>query len=205
MISTTRQLLRAIKVWLTSLKIWAFLYLANLSTIENPRLFRSIKKVILSCIGIRVNGDVFLDYGFKCINPKNIFIDASCSFGHDLNIWAFNRVKIGRCCQAAKDLLIINGGHDQKTMAPLTDNQDVEIGEGVWIGARVTILGGVKIGNGSIIAAGAVVASSIPPFSIAAGVPARVIKDRVCGESIQSPFGWFGFDANGNCIERSSS
>lgn len=204
MIRTTHQFLRAIKAWLTSLKIWIFLYLANLATIERPRSFRKFKNSILSCVGVRINGDVFFDYGFKCINPKNIFIDASCSFGHDLNIWAFNRVTIGRYCQSAKDLLIINGGHDQKTMVPLIDNQDVEIGEGVWIGARVTILGGVKIGNGSIIAAGAVVTSSIPPFSIAAGVPARVIKDRVCGEAIQSPFGWFGFDANGNCIERTS-
>jgi acetyltransferase-like isoleucine patch superfamily enzyme len=57
-------------------------------------------------------------------------------------------------------------------MAP---SQPVVIGERVWVGSRVTILKGVEIGQNSIIAAGAVVARSIPGNSIAAGVPARVV------------------------------
>lgn len=48
----------------------------------------------------------------------------------------------------------------------------------VWIGSRVTILPGVTIGTGSIIGAGAVVSKEIPPFSIAVGNPARVVKKR---------------------------
>ena len=52
----------------------------------------------------------------------------------------------------------------------------IVIGKNVWIGANVTILGGVTIGDNSIIAAGAVVNKDIPPDSVAAGVPARVIK-----------------------------
>lgn len=55
----------------------------------------------------------------------------------------------------------------------------VTIENNVWIGANSTVLGGVKIGEGSIIAAGAVVNKDIPPFSIVAGVPARVIKSRL--------------------------
>ena len=47
-----------------------------------------------------------------------------------------------------------------------------------WIGYGVIILAGVTIGNGSIVGAGAVVTKNIPPFSICAGVPARVIKKR---------------------------
>lgn len=58
------------------------------------------------------------------------------------------------------------------------EEQPVIIGNDVWIGERVTILPGVHIGDGCILAAGAVVTRSIPPYSIAAGVPAKVIKSR---------------------------
>ena len=54
----------------------------------------------------------------------------------------------------------------------------VVIGDDVWLGRRAIILPGVCIGNGSIIGAGAVVTKDIPPFSVAVGVPAKVIKDR---------------------------
>ena len=63
-------------------------------------------------------------------------------------------------------------------------DQDVLIEEDVWCGANVTVLKGVKIGRGSIIAAGAVVTHDIPPYCIAGGVPARAIKQRWTIEQI---------------------
>lgn len=63
-------------------------------------------------------------------------------------------------------------------------DQDIIIEEDVWCGANVTILKGVTIGRGSIIAAGAVVTKNIPPYSIACGVPAKVIKKRMSDEDI---------------------
>lgn len=54
----------------------------------------------------------------------------------------------------------------------------IKIGSDVWIGSGAKVLDGVTIGDGSVVGAGSVVTKSIPPFSIAAGVPARVIKKR---------------------------
>ena len=59
------------------------------------------------------------------------------------------------------------------------------IEDGCWIGANVTILKGVTIGRGSVVAAGAVVTRSCPPYSIVGGVPARVIKPRFTAEEIE--------------------
>lgn len=56
--------------------------------------------------------------------------------------------------------------------------EGIVIEDDVWIGAGATIVDGVTIGRGSVIGAGAVVSSDIPPYSIAVGVPAKVIKDR---------------------------
>jgi len=57
-------------------------------------------------------------------------------------------------------------------------SEGVTIHDGVWIGSNVMILDGIEIGEGSIIGAGAVVTKNIPPYSIAAGVPAKVLRQR---------------------------
>ncbi|MBN1507138.1 MAG: CatB-related O-acetyltransferase [Sedimentisphaerales bacterium] len=54
----------------------------------------------------------------------------------------------------------------------------VHVGNDVWIGARATILDGVKIGDGAVVAAGAVVTEDAPPYAIVGGVPARTIRYR---------------------------
>ena len=59
-----------------------------------------------------------------------------------------------------------------------TEPKEVVIGNDVWIGSRVTIMPGVHIGDGCVVGAGAVVTHNIPPYTVAGGVPARVIKTR---------------------------
>ena len=61
----------------------------------------------------------------------------------------------------------------------------IVIEDGVWCGANVTILKGVTIGKDSIVAAGAVVTKSFPPYSIIGGVPAKLLKKRFTDEQIQ--------------------
>ena len=61
---------------------------------------------------------------------------------------------------------------------PLTSKGGIVIGDGAWLGYRVTVLHGVNIGAGAVIAAGSVVVRDIPENAIAAGVPAKVIKYR---------------------------
>lgn len=64
------------------------------------------------------------------------------------------------------------------------NDQPVVIEDDVWCGANVTILKGVTIGRGSVVAAGAVVTKSFPPYSIIGGVPARLLKRRFSDEEI---------------------
>lgn len=63
-------------------------------------------------------------------------------------------------------------------------DQPVVIEDDVWIGANVTILKGVTIGHGSVVAAGAIVTKSFPPYSVIGGVPAKLIKKRFLDEEI---------------------
>jgi serine acetyltransferase len=59
----------------------------------------------------------------------------------------------------------------------------IRIGSDVWLGSDVKIVDGVEIGNGCVVGAGSVVTKSLPPFSVAVGSPARVIRKRGAGES----------------------
>lgn len=59
---------------------------------------------------------------------------------------------------------------------PLYSKGPIVIGNNVWIGEKVAVLGGVKIGDGAIIGANAVVTHDVPPYSIAVGCPAKIIK-----------------------------
>ena len=64
------------------------------------------------------------------------------------------------------------------------NDMPVQIEDGVWVGANVTILKGVTTGRGSVVAAGAVVTRSCPPYSIIGGVPAKIIRARFTDEEI---------------------
>lgn len=65
------------------------------------------------------------------------------------------------------------------------NDKDVIIEDGVWVGCNVTILKGVHIGKGSVIAAGSIVTKDVPPYSIVGGNPAKVIKFRFTEEQIK--------------------
>lgn len=109
-------------------------------------------------------------------------IHRNAYLGDYLTILCADRVIIERDVLMASHIMITteNHGMDPEAEAcygkqPLT-TAPVRIGEGSWIGEKVIILPGVEIGKKSIVAGGAVVTKSIPPYSIAAGNPAKVIK-----------------------------
>jgi acetyltransferase-like isoleucine patch superfamily enzyme len=92
-------------------------------------------------------------------------------------------VKIGDFVRIAPSVMMIAANHIfDDAIKPIRKqglaHAPITIEDDVWIGGRVTILAGVKVGEGSVVGAGAVVTKDIPPYSIAVGVPAKVIKRR---------------------------
>ncbi len=113
---------------------------------------------------------------------------------------------IGSFCSIANDVFIGLGTHptDHFSTSPLfyrvnntlkmqlinedvvfSEYQKIEIGNDVWIGARAIVMDGVKIGDGAIIAAGAIVTKDVLPYAVVAGVPAKVIRYRFSPEKIE--------------------
>ena len=79
----------------------------------------------------------------------------------------------------------VGHGYDRVDIAMVeqpTTKQEIVIEDDVWIGANAVIIGGVTVGTGTIVGAGAVVTKDVPPFSVVGGAPARVIRNRRAGE-----------------------
>lgn len=95
-----------------------------------------------------------------------------------VHISAQSRVEIGNNCRISPYTLIIDSDfHNVDNHFSDVEGDPIIIEEDVWITSRVTILKGVRIGKGSVIAAGAVVTTDIPPYTLVGGVPAKIIRE----------------------------
>ncbi|WP_299670568.1 acyltransferase [uncultured Polaribacter sp.] len=173
------------------LKDWVFTILNLFSSIFaiNLKPFLFVRTFILKITGISIEKNCFIDLGFRFLHPKNISIGNNVSLGHFNKIWAFNKVEIGNYVQTAIGLTIVSGGHETNDYSAKTINQEIIIEGENWIGANVTILGGVTIGKGTVVGAGSVVVKSLPAYSICVGNPCKVIRKRTPSKSVISPFG----------------
>jgi acetyltransferase-like isoleucine patch superfamily enzyme len=92
-------------------------------------------------------------------------------------------ITIGDGTLIAPGCFITDHNHGIKSDATIWQQpciqKDVRIGTGVWLGAKVIVLPGVSIGDGAVVAAGAVVTHDVEPMAIVAGVPARLVGSRV--------------------------
>ena len=91
---------------------------------------------------------------------------------------AAENIVIGNQCMFANNFVVVDHDHDRKDGKILKElvSAPVKIGNNVWCGANVTVLKGVTIGDGAVIAAGSVVNRDVAAYSVVAGVPARKIS-----------------------------
>jgi maltose O-acetyltransferase len=104
----------------------------------------------------------------------NLQFGARCAIGSFTRIWNYSQITIGDDFLGAGGLSINSATHDPATLDSI--GKPIKIGNRVWIGLNVSIIAGVTIGDDVVIGAGSVVTKDIPSNSIAAGVPARVLK-----------------------------
>ena len=124
----------------------------------------SFSMYINSYIRIVKGGHLTLNQGF--INEG---VQITCASG----------ITIGKNCVIARDVVIRDYDAHQIEIEDYQISKPITIKDHVWIGNRAMILKGVTIGEGAIIAAGAIVTKDIPPRCIAAGIPAKVVRENV--------------------------
>lgn len=113
----------------------------------------------------------YTDYGQNITIGKNVFLNTSCHFQDQGGITIGDGTLIGHNVVLAT-LNHAKSPKDRSSMLPAP----IRIGKHVWIGSNATVLPGVTIGDGAIVAAGAVVTHDVPENTIVGGVPARILR-----------------------------
>lgn len=138
--------------------------------------------------GVVLRGDCKIAKATFCNGPSTI----AASQG--------SRVEIGSFCSIANNVSIFSGNHSMTTPSSFQTSagkysnifggitgkcKDIVIGSDVWVGAHVVVVGGVDIGHGAVIGAGSIVTKDIPPYAIAVGNPAAIVRYRFSEPTIQ--------------------
>lgn len=158
-------------------------YLCNVlvSALPPTRAYKT-KAKLWRWSGVVVASDARLVSSVRIWTSGRVSIGADTFLGHEVMLAGGDAsISIGARCDLAPRVLLVTGSHEDggdERAAGRGISTPIVVGNGVWIGAGAILLGGVEIGDGSIIGAGSLVDKSIPPRSIAVGVPCRVVRQR---------------------------
>lgn len=128
--------------------------------------------------GVKISPTAFFKF------PEQIEIGEGSFINHLCSIWASpnGKITIGKKVLLGPGVTIVSSNHGIAAGVPMIDqdgcDQDVWIGDDVWIGAHVVVTPGVRIHNGCVVGAGAVVTRDLPENSICVGVPAKPVSYR---------------------------
>lgn len=140
----------------------------------------NIRWKLYNLVGLRVERSVICPYVW--FGSRNVSIGAGTFINYRCVFNTAGGISIGSDCDIAMDVAFVTSSHElggPARRAGTPTAEPIRVGNGVWIGARALILPGVTIGDGAVVAAGAVVTGDIAPHSVYAGVPARPLKGYV--------------------------
>ncbi len=152
---------------------FAWLYLTFISYIP----IRFIRTMFLRFFGMKIGSSVI--YGkFRIRMPSKITIGNGSVIGHYSSLDGRNGLSIGDNVNISSEVMIWTMDHDHNSSSFKTSGGPVRINNHVWVSTRAIILPGVELGEGSVVAAGAVVTKNVEKFTVVGGIPAKEIGKR---------------------------
>lgn len=137
-----------------------------------------VRRFLMRLGGASIGVGSSIHMGCRFFSLKKLRVGEDTIIGDNAFLDGRASLVIGSHVDIASQVLIYNSEHDLESSDFGARLEPVEIGDYVFIGPRAIILPGVKIGNGAVVAAGAVVTKDIASFAIVGGVPAKVIGER---------------------------
>lgn len=132
------------------------------------------------------NSKVIVHDSFAIYSGSRIYVNNNATLllgsgyiNNNLNLSCFSRIEIGHNVVISENVSIRDSDNHNILNATHEKTKPIIIGNQVWIGMNVTILKGITIGDGAIIAAGTVVNKDVPPNCLAGGIPVKVLKTNV--------------------------
>jgi acetyltransferase-like isoleucine patch superfamily enzyme len=134
--------------------------------------------------GIRIGNRVFLGRNtILACKDGDIVLEDGVNISYHCAVFSASTVRIGADTLLAAFCYVVGGGHEfaRTDMAVIHQgrpSKGVDIGRGAWLGAGAVVLDGVSVGHDAVVGANSVVSQDVPPFAVAVGMPARVVRDR---------------------------
>lgn len=137
--------------------------------------------------GISIGRDAFIGrHSILSCKDGDILLGERANVGFHCEVFSASRVEVGDDCLLAAYSYLVGGGNYGLDRRDIPINRQlrpegrggIRLVRDVWIGAHAVVLDGVVVGEGGVVAAGAVAVSEVPSWSIVAGLPARVVKER---------------------------
>lgn len=150
----------------------AWMRLVSYAPLQFVRLFG------LGMSGATIGHDVVLKPGVEVLSPKTLIIGHNTNIGRNAHLDSRGGLTIGDNVNISDDVAIWTAEHDIQSPDFVMTTAPVLIGARVWLCFRSTVLPGVTVGEGCVVATGAVVTKDVPPCSVVAGIPAKVIGKR---------------------------
>lgn len=176
-------LLAESNIWLKRLFFGIYSFAENLARIILELLPHPLRYWIFKVMFARLGSDSMIDYQtyfrypWKISIGNGVWINRGCEFYGSM-LASNAQITIGDHCAFGPRVRVLSATHDYRRLDLPDLAASVTVGNYVWIGAGATLLPGVSIGDGAVVAAGSVVTRDVAPFTVVAGNPARFLKNR---------------------------
>lgn len=128
--------------------------------------------------GARIGCDLVLKPGVEVLDPHGLCVGSHTNIGRNVHLDSRGGLVIGDNVNISDEVAIWTAEHDIQSSDFVMTKAPVSIGSYAWICFRAIVLPGVTLGEGCVVASAAVVTKDVPPFTVVAGIPARVIGSR---------------------------
>lgn len=139
---------------------------------------QSVRHLVLQRLGMQLAKTSVLYMYTEIRHPAGILIGETTTIGHNCVLDGRGGIRIGNNVNLSSEVLIWTVGHDPQDPQFRVKSAPVVVEDYAWLSCRTVILPGVTIGEGAVVAAGAVVTKSVEPYTIVGGVPAIPIGKR---------------------------
>lgn len=155
---------------------WGINMLGNIFINKIPN--RRLRLAYYKFSGVEMGKNVSICRKTDLLAAKKLNIGDGVNIGWRCTIDARGGIEIGNNVVIASDSIILTADYDINDKEFKARYRPISIGDRAWICTRSTILGGVEIGEGAVVATGSVVTKNVEPYTIVAGIPAKVIGKR---------------------------
>jgi acetyltransferase-like isoleucine patch superfamily enzyme len=137
-----------------------------------------LRKLALTCMGAKLGKNVVIYSGFEVRSPWKLVIGEGTTVGHNCILDCRGGITVGSNVNFSSEAAIWTAQHDPQSPTFAIKVAAVVIEDRAWLSFRSTVLPGITVHEGAVLAAHAVATKDIPPFVLAGGVPAKVIGPR---------------------------